>query len=223
MLPARRRCFKTNDELINQLVSDGVIQSKEVEAALRKVDRARYVIKAREEVAYVDAPQPIGHSVTISAPHMHAHALERLSERLQPGSRALDVGSGSGYFTVALAMLLGEQGHCFGIEVIEDHVNFATRNVEADQGVEFNSRVSFRVGDGWKGLPSEGPFDAIHVGAAAATVPMALVDQLAPGGRMIIPVGTQDQELLEVDKASDGQVTCRALMGVRYVPLVKAS
>ena len=83
-------------------------------------------------------------------------------------------------------------------------------------------RVTVTVGDGWAGLPERAPFDAIHVGAAARSVPKALITQLAPGGVMIIPVGPAGgaQELLRVDKAADGSVSARTLFGVRYVPLV---
>lgn len=213
----------SNDELVSNLKRDGVITSAEVEAVLRRLDRRQYVVS--KDVAYMDSPQSIGHGVTISAPHMHGHALERLRPHLtgKKGTvRALDVGSGSGYFTAALALLAGPEGRCFGIERIDDLVAFAERNVAADQGDALAGRISFQAADGWQGLPAEAPFDAIHVGAAAETVPKNLVAQLAPGGRMIIPVGKSRQELLEVDKSADGTITRRSLMGVRYVPLVRS-
>jgi len=210
---------RTNDQLVDNLKRDGVIQSPEVEAALRSLDRRKYVVGTSS--AYSDSPQLIGHGVTISAPHMHGHALERLHPKLRQGGRALDVGAGSGYLTAALALLAGSQGRCFGLERIQELVDFAQTNIEADVGPEVAKQIQLSTGDGWKGWPSEAPFDVIHVGAAAEEIPEALVEQLARGGRMIIPVGTGSQYLLEVDKDDDGSITKRTLMGVRYVPLVR--
>jgi len=213
----------SNDGLVDNLLRDGVVKSQEVDQVLRKLDRANYV--ADRSVAYQDSPQPIGLGVTISAPHMHAFALERLWEYAQNGRRVLDVGVGSGYLAAAFGHLVGEDGKCFGIDCHAQLVDLARENVLKDQGSEFSSRLDFRVGDGWKGLPEEGPFDAIHVGAAAAELPAALLEQLAPGGRLVIPVGPEggNQELIEVDKDKDGDLTQRSLLGVRYVPLVKSS
>lgn len=212
---------RSNAGLVDNLMRDGVIRSREVENAMRILDRANFVVDT--STAYFDAPQPLGYGATISAPHMHAHTLERLRTHIKSGARILDVGSGSGYLTAALALLAGPSGRCFGIEVVEPLVTQARQNVEKDRGGDFLSRVVFRVGDGWNGLPDEAPFDAIHVGAAAAEIPQALVDQLAPGGRLVIPVGSQGgaQELVEVDKDDKGKTKTTVLMGVRYVPLVR--
>jgi protein-L-isoaspartate(D-aspartate) O-methyltransferase len=190
---------------------------------MRRVDRAGFVRK--DGKAYDDAPSRISAAATISAPHMHAHALERLAPHINPGARVLDVGSGSGYMSVALALMAGEEGFCVGIDVDEHLVRFSQANVQRSHPALLEaSRVRLRLqaGDGWAGLEGAAPFDAIHVGAAAVTVPDALVRQLAPGGRMIIPVGPDGglQQLLEVDKLANGKVETRPLMGVRYVPLV---
>ncbi|TFY60960.1 hypothetical protein EVJ58_g4811 [Rhodofomes roseus] len=156
------------------MAKHGLINSERVQAAMKRVDRANYVRNPHE--AYEDSPQRIGHGATISAPHMHAHAVEYLLPLLHPGARVLDVGSGSGYLCGVLHYLVTD-------------------------------------------LDSGGPYDAIHVGAAAPTMPQALVDQLARPGRMFIPVGEEAQAIIQVDKDVDGNVTQKELFDVMYVPL----
>ncbi|KAJ1619259.1 S-adenosyl-L-methionine-dependent methyltransferase [Pavlovales sp. CCMP2436] len=170
----------TNRALVDNLIRDGIVRDRRVEAALRAVDRADFCFP------YEDHPLPIGFEQTISAPHMHAHALELLKAQLVDGAQVLDVGCGSGFLTATFAQML-------------------------------------RTADGWIGVPGSA-FDAIHVGAAAEFVPAALVAQLKPGGRMIIPVGRQHlgQVLMDIDKRADVQLVEHEMMEVRYVPLVKS-
>jgi protein-L-isoaspartate(D-aspartate) O-methyltransferase len=160
---------------------------------------------------------------------MHAWAAELLSSNLQPGARVLDVGSGSGYFAAVCAQLVkgqaqGQQGSgkVVGIEYIKPLVDTSIENVKKhhkhfiDDGT-----IELRHGDGWAGFPSAGPYDAIHVGAAAESVPQALISQLKPLGKMVIPVGKFLQELELVTKDEAGQVHRKPLLSVQYVPLVK--
>lgn len=146
-------------------------------------------------MAYEDSPQPIGHAATISAPHMHACAVENVLSYLLPHSssssssprRVLDVGSGSGYLTHVMAEIVGEGGMVVGLEHIQELCDLGERNARrSKEGREMveSGRMRFRVGDGRKGWLEDGrgEWDVIHVGAAAKTVHQALLDQLkAPG------------------------------------------
>jgi len=208
-----------NASLVGNLQKHGIIKCDEVKDAMLSVDRGNYV----DHNAYQDSPQRIGFNITISAPHMHAHALELLHDCLKPGSSALDVGSGSGYLSACMAHLVGEKGKVVGIDHVSQLVDMSVTNIKKD-GKEHllqSGQLSMVVGDGRQGWPAGGPYDCIHVGAAAPNLPPALVEQLKPGGKMVIPVGPEggDQSLDLVEKDKDGKVDRKRLMGVIYVPL----
>ncbi|XP_014599002.1 PREDICTED: protein-L-isoaspartate(D-aspartate) O-methyltransferase-like [Polistes canadensis] len=212
----------TNQEMVAKLKETGILTTARAEAAMLAVDRARYCHEANP---YLDQPRKIGYNVTISAPHMHAYALSILSDQLFDGAKALDVGSGSGYLSACMAFMVGPRGRVIGIEHIPELIEVSSRNVREDcPHFLKDGRLIFVVGDGRLGHTTDGPYNAIHVGAAAETLPQKLVDQLAPGGRLICPVvaieGFQRfQDLLQVDKKADGSVTKQKLMQVSYVPL----
>jgi protein-L-isoaspartate(D-aspartate) O-methyltransferase len=225
------RCSaQSNAALCENLASAGIVSRGPLLTALVATDRGHFFPPGlAANVIYQDAPHPIGFGATISAPHMHAGVVEALSSKLVPGSRVLDVGSGTGILLGVFARLVcgADGGKVVGVEHVPELARSSLANLResaaAGGGVLAAALargcVEVVVGDGRAGYSPAGPYDAIHVGAAAPTLPPALVEQLAPGGVLIIPVGEKEQELLEVTKGADGRVVQRVLMGVRYVPL----
>ncbi|KAL8825058.1 MAG: hypothetical protein Q9191_004645 [Dirinaria sp. TL-2023a] len=211
----------SNKALIANLASNKLITSERVKTAMLGVDRAHYA----PALPYQDSPQPIGFGATISAPHMHASACESLLPFLYPGARVLDIGSGSGYLTHVLSKLLGDEseGRVVGVDHIQGLVDLATGNMQkSDDGKKIlsNGKVKFVKADGRKGWAEEGPYDAIHVGAAATEAHPSLLDQLKAPGRMFIPVGdAYSQYIWVIDKDETGKVQREKSFGVRYVPL----
>lgn len=185
---------------------------------------------------YEDAPQLLCKGQTISAPHMHAHALETLvNEASRDSARVLDVGIGSGYLSAAFARL-NSTAHVTGIDVVPDLVNLARENILKEDPELMNQMEIPTACNGWEGYANNAPYDAIHVGAAAAALPKHLLEQLKVGGKMVIPVGPDggNQVLMQVVRTSgnasengeesgksfEQQFEITNLMGVRYVPLV---
>ena len=188
--------------------------SDAVMAAMGKVPRHRFVPSAQEAFAYENRPLPIGDGQTISQPYIVALMTELLDPK--PSDTVLEVGTGSGYQAAVLAELVAK---VYTIEIVEPLGRQAAK-VLGELGYR---NVEVRVGDGYGGWPAVAPFDAIIVTAAPAAIPQPLIDQLKPGGRMVIPVGEMfyAQELLLVHKESDGKTTTRRTLPVRFVPLTR--
>lgn len=191
---------------------------------MKETDRKLY---CRVAHPYVDRPYSIGYSATISAPHMHAHALDILEKHLTPDAVVLDVGAGSGFLTACFSRYLQSQsssskGLVVGIEHHPKLVEFAIENLNSDDPKFLSEgKVKIIQGDGRLGCEEFGPYDAIHVGAAAVKIPDHLLKQLKPGGRMICPVGPvgETQQLEQYDKLPNGEIKKETLMSVVYVPL----
>ncbi|KAI9292079.1 protein-L-isoaspartate O-methyltransferase [Neoconidiobolus thromboides FSU 785] len=182
---------------------------------MKRVDRMYFCKKN----PYEDSPQVIGFNATISAPHMHAYALESLKDYLNIGSRVLDIGSGSGYLTACMRDMVGSEGKVIGIEHIPELAEMSRQNLN-NWNKEHN--VEIIQGDGRVGLPDKGPYDCIHVGAASKDLPQSLIEQLKAPGKMFIPVGQNYQSIFEIIKDKNGNITQNEIMAVRYVPLTSA-
>ncbi|MCU0873226.1 MAG: protein-L-isoaspartate(D-aspartate) O-methyltransferase [Pirellulaceae bacterium] len=186
------------------------VRDERVLDVMRRVPRHLFVPESQRESAYVDWPLPIGAGQTISQPYI-VGLMTQLAKP-QPKSRALDVGTGSGYQAAVLAGLCRE---VYSIEIIEPLATEARVRL-ADLGYR---NVEVRCGDGYRGWPERAPFDVIILAAAPPHIPEPLVEQLAPGGRLVLPVGEWAQELVVVEKQADGTTREWTEIGVRFVPM----
>jgi protein-L-isoaspartate(D-aspartate) O-methyltransferase len=179
--------------------------------AMSRVPRHLFVPQEIQRLAYEDRPLPIGLEQTISQPYIVAFMTEALG--VLPQHRVLEIGTGSGYQAAVLSGLVEE---VLSIEIVPELAERARRTLAANS----YKNVQVRTGNGYLGWPERAPFDRIIVTAAPPEIPGALVDQLAVGGRMVVPVGTSSQELVVVSKTAQG-VTEERTIPVRFVPMVK--
>ena len=201
--------------LVDRLIGQG-IRDPRVLAAFARVPRSFFVPEEAREYADADHPLEIGYAQTISQPFIVAAMTEAL--RLEGRERVLEVGTGSGYQTAILCELLPLSAKVRTIEIVPELSIRAQRTLQ-ELGYE---NVEFRIGDGARGWPEAAPYDAILVAAAPEYVPPALLEQLAPGGRLVIPVGADpDHQELQLWHRSPvtGALDRKALMQVRFVPL----
>jgi protein-L-isoaspartate(D-aspartate) O-methyltransferase len=197
------------EEMVRSQIIPRGISNARLLAALRRVERHRFVPMWLRAQAYADHPLPIGAGQTISQPYIVALMTELLD--LQGDEKVLEIGTGSGY----QAAILGELADSvFTIEIIETLAQGAA-DLLADLGYR---NVFVRCGDGYQGWPAQAPFDGIIVTCAPPEIPQPLLDQLADGGRLVIPVGDQWQELILAEKR-DGAVVRQRVLPVRFVPM----
>jgi protein-L-isoaspartate(D-aspartate) O-methyltransferase len=193
----------------SQILARGV-RDPRVLSAMRKVPRHEFVDSAQRASAYEDHPLPIAGNQTISQPYIVALMTELLE--LPPTSRVLEIGTGSGYQSAVLGELASE---VYSIEIVPELARAAGEKLR-QLGY---TNVVVREGDGYRGWPEHAPFDGIIVTAAPERIPQPLLDQLASGGRMVIPVGGFFQELKVFTKGPDGRFTEKGVIPVRFVPM----
>lgn len=202
---------RTRTRMIERLRERG-IRDEAVLAALAAVPRHLFVEEALASRAYEDTALPLGFSQTISQPFVVARMIEILREGRSGLGKTLEIGAGCGYQAAVLAQLTQD---VYAVERIEGLLARAKLNLRAIK----QFRVRLKYGDGQLGIPEAAPFDTIIVAAAAPSVPQALLQQLALGGRMLLPVGSGDQHLVLIERRADAYVETR-LDGVRFVPLL---
>jgi protein-L-isoaspartate(D-aspartate) O-methyltransferase len=201
----------SNSLLIQYMLQTGYLKSERIADAFKAIDRKDFVIARDKLSAYEDRPLQIGYGQTISQPSTVAFMMESLDAK--PGDKVMDVGSGSGWTTALMAYIVGRYGSVLGLEIIPQLVKFGRGNLSKyDLNNAQINRASKTVG-----APNSGPYDRILVSAATDSVPMALLDQLKSGGRLVIPV----MGAIEViEKRDDGSLSQEAHQGFMFVPLV---
>lgn len=203
---------RTRERLIQRLASQG-IEHTGVLDAIASVPRHLFVDEALAHRAYEDTALPIGHGQTISQPFVVALMTQTLLN--QPRAHVLEVGTGCGYQTAILASLVAKVSSVERIEALSTRASARMRELKL-------RNVRLRHGDGYQGWSGQGPFDGIVVTAAPQQVPQALLDQLLPGGRMLVPVGGNGvQELKVIDRDEAGELQVDTIEYVRFVPLVQ--
>ena len=206
LLEKDRRCM-----VEDQIESRGV-KGKALLTALKKIPRHLFVPADFREYAYSDQALPSYCGQTISQPYIVGIMTEILS--LEKSNKVLEIGTGTGYQTTILAELANE---VYTMEIIPELHEIAKNNPV----VQNYKNIKFILGDGYKGYEAAAPYDAIIVTAAPPYVPEALTNQLAPGGRMVIPVGAYEQTLYLVTKDLDGKINMKPLLWVQFVPMIK--
>lgn len=205
------RSSRKGDALAELLYSEGV-KNQKVLNAIAGTPREIFLPDTLKHKAYQNTALPIGQGQTISQPYIVAKMTELLLDAPNQAVNVLEIGTGSGYQTAILAQLFQRVYSVERIKSLQFHAKRRMNQLDLHN-------ISMKHGDGWRGWPSKGPYDAIIVTAAASSLPQDLCDQLKEGGRMIIPVGDEQQSLLCIDRV-DGELRTETVESVRFVPLI---
>jgi len=209
--PQGDRFVTLRHRMVEEQIRDRGVRNPAVLEAMESVPREEFLPEEERELAYQDNPLPIGMGQTISQPYIVALMTELVDP--QPDDVVLDIGTGSGYQAAVLATIVKK---VYSIEIIPELAKSAQERLRR-LGYE---NVEVRTGDGWLGWPEKAPFDGIVLAAAPEEVPQPLVEQLAPGARLALPVGrNSQQDLVVLRKQADGSVTREKVIGVRFVPM----
>ncbi len=203
------------ENMIRSMRQKQMLTSPELEEAFRTVDRCQFVPAALQRECYDDRPLSIGSGQTISQPSTVAFMLELL--KAGPGHHVLDVGAGSCWTTALIAYLVGESGHVIALERVQKLAEFGRNNIQKGDWPQ----VKVYHANGLLGWPGSAPYDRILVSAAAKKVPDALVEQLKPGGRLVIPLSDYWGNMKLISKAEDGTLSEQTHPGFAFVPFVE--
>lgn len=206
---------KNMQNLTDNLVARGYLKTPQIIEAFRKIDRADFTPERLKEDAYIDAPLPIGYGQTISQPSTVAFMLELL--RPKTGDKILDIGAGSGWQTVILSYIVGEEGKVFAVERISELAEFGKDNVSKYNFIE-KGIAEFICSDGCLGLPQKAPFDKIIAAAAGEEIPQAWKEQLKIGGVLVTP---QKSSVFRIVKKGKNKFEEEEYPGFAFVPLIR--
>jgi len=204
-------------ELCEELKRNKEVTSDKVIDCLMKIDRADFAPRNH----YQNRAQSIPCNVVISAPHLHGYCLQALENYLIEGSNVLDVGSGSGYFTVAMSKMMNDKGCVVGIEHMKELYDLGKENISKNhKDLIDNKKIELILGDGRQGYKAKAPYKCIHVGAGSEQIPTELFNQLEIGGRLLIPLGPSGNQYIHfIDKTSETTYKDTKGWSVCYVPL----
>jgi protein-L-isoaspartate(D-aspartate) O-methyltransferase len=202
---------KQREQMVKWQIEARGVTDKQVLDAMRKVERHLFVPAELASYAYADQPLPVGYNQTISQPYIVAYMTEAL--KLSPGSKVLEIGTGSGYQAAVLSELCDS---VFSVEIVSE---LGTKAKSLLKVLGYDN-VLVKIGDGYKGWPEYAPFDAIIVTCAPTHVPEPLTEQLVEGGKMIIPVGETNYQQLILMIKKKGRLIEQAVLPVRFVPMV---